>query len=90
MGDARLKPATPEETISRRNTLFAAYVRKVFTALEKNGSTPVSLSGPLSPRSEILVGLRKPGEDAAVTRSRIAASFVAHYPLIGNSDAVTL
>lgn len=83
-----LKPATPEDAISRRNTLFAAYVEKVFQAMKKNGATPVSLSGPLGARSEILLGLRKPGETNEQAQARIAASFAFHYPLIAASGAV--
>lgn len=84
-----LKPATPEEAISRRNTLFAAYVAKVFLAMQKDGSKPVSLYGPLGPRSEILAGLRRKDEPTVDAQRRIAASFMFHYPLIGASSAVS-
>jgi hypothetical protein len=85
---AKLTPATAEEAISRRNTLFAAYVEKIFEAMRKNGSTPVALTGPLGPRSEIYQGLKKSGETAQDTQRRLIASFAFHFPLIANSGAV--
>jgi len=84
-----VKPANPEQALARRNTLFQGYVGKVFAAMQKDGKTPVDLRGPLGPRSEILLGLKRVGESTAETQDRIIASFALHYPLIAKSGAVT-
>lgn len=84
----KLNPASEKDAISRRNTLFTAYVEKIFEALKKNGKDPVSLVGPLGPRSEIMMGLRQANESAVDTQMRIMASFAFYYPRIANSDAV--
>lgn len=83
-----VKPASPEDAISRRNTLLAAYIEKVFEALKKSGKEPVNLAGPLGPRSEILLGLRKAGESNEQAQQRIIASFALYYPHIAASGAV--
>lgn len=84
-----IKPATTEEAIGRRNTLMLAYIDKVFRQMQKVGTEPVNLRAALGQRSEILAGLRKPGESVEQAQDRIIASFVAHYPLLAKSGAVT-
>lgn len=84
----KLNPASEKDAISRRNTLFGAYVEKIFEAMRKNGTVAVRLVGPLGPRSEIMLGLRLPNESAVDTQKRIMASFAFYYPKIANSEAV--
>ena len=88
MEGSTIQPASEKDAISRRNTLFAAYVEKIFEALKKNGRERVHVFGPLGPRSEIMLGLRKSGESAEETKLRIVSSFAFHYPLIFRSSAI--
>lgn len=84
----KLNPASEKEAISRRNTLFTAYVEKIFEAMRRNGREAVRLVAPLGPRSEILLGLRLPNESTIDAQARIMASFAFYYPRIANSEAV--
>lgn len=82
-----LKPASPEQTATRRKELFFAYETKVFAELRK-GKVPVKLVAPLGDRSEIFLGLRLAGEDATTTRKRIVLQFVQRHPALSSSAAI--
>lgn len=87
---AKLDYANPQQTATRRKELFLALVTKVFDAMKRNGTKPVRVKDALSPRSEILQGLRLKDESVEDAQDRIVQDFADKYPLIAESAAVDL
>ena len=87
---AKLDYANPQQTATRRKELFLALVTKVFDAMKRNGTKPVRVKDALSPRSEILQGLRLKDESVEDAQDRIVQDFADKYPLIEDSAAVDL
>jgi hypothetical protein len=84
-----VKPANQQQTATRRKELFLAFVNKVFDQMKRNGNKPVVLRNALGSRSEILAGLRVPGESVEEAQDRIIGMFLDKYPHIADSGAVS-
>jgi hypothetical protein len=85
---ATVKPANAQQTATRRKELWLAYTTKVFDYMKRHPDTPVPLTGPLSDRSEILLGLKEPGETNDAARARLVARFVKENPLVSAGPAI--
>jgi len=88
MATATVKPASAADSAARRRDLMNAFVEKVFEQLKRSGTTAVKLTGPIGPRSEILLGLKLPNETIQQTQQRIVGDFVLRYPRLSSSAAV--
>lgn len=73
-----VKPASDQQTKTRRKELLFAYEEKIFAALRR-GMRPVPLAAPLGVRSEILLGLVLAGETKDQARARIVGEFAAKH-----------
>lgn len=82
-----LKPASAQETAARRKSLFLAYEEKVFEQIRRR-KLPVNLRGPLSTRSEILLGLKRSDETVAEAQDRIIQQFLDKHPEISEADGL--
>lgn len=82
-----VKPANPQQAAARRKELWLAYETKVFAELRR-GRVPVKLVGPLGDRSEILLGLKKPGESNDAARLRLVLDFVSKHAAVSSSAAI--
>lgn len=85
-----LSQATPDEIASRQATLRTAFISRVFKQLMRSGARPVKVVGAIGVRSDILQGLKEPGEAVEVAQGRLLAWFAKQYPLIARSGAVDM